>query len=194
MNRDEIYDHLAQVYLGKGQEVASKKPKERKSFHTWLAINIFITAFVFASVFYGLTASLKQNNTYLKQRIIASLSQGVVELSYNFLTEFPAEKSLVLSVPPLDATRYINLQFNVRAKESDAFGTLKIMLHNRKNEKGEYYISGINSRWQKISVPLSAFKTVTDKSNLTDVSFVVEPWNVQEKHETLLIENVQLSL
>ena len=37
MTRDEIYDHLAQVYLGKRKEA---EPRKKKHFHAWLAINV----------------------------------------------------------------------------------------------------------------------------------------------------------
>ena len=51
MTRDEIYDHLARVYLGKRQE-ADLQGKRR--WNAWLLNNILITVIIFAGAFYGL--------------------------------------------------------------------------------------------------------------------------------------------
>ena len=67
MTRDDIYDHLAQVYLGKRSKADIKKERQ---FNAWLVINIFITFIIFASAFYGLTAFLTQRNSSLQSRII----------------------------------------------------------------------------------------------------------------------------
>jgi len=57
MTRDEIYDHLAKVYLGKRESVAPPvKPK--KINRSLLVINIVITAVITISTVYGFTAFL----------------------------------------------------------------------------------------------------------------------------------------
>ena len=47
MNRDDIYDHLAQVYLGKRNKTEEKK---KKQYSVWLLINIGIT-FIISKLF-----------------------------------------------------------------------------------------------------------------------------------------------
>ena len=56
MTRDDIYDHLAQVYLGKRKEADDKK---KKQFSAWLFINIVITVIIFASIFDGTMGAVK---------------------------------------------------------------------------------------------------------------------------------------
>ena len=75
MTRDDIYDHLAQVYLGKRSKNDVKKEKQ---FNAWLVINILITVIIFTSAFYGLTAFLTHHNSNLQSRIIYSLLPGIM--------------------------------------------------------------------------------------------------------------------
>ena len=89
MTRDDIYDHLAQVYLGKRTK---KDIKKEKQFGAWLLINVLITVIIFTSAFYGLTAFLTQRNSHLQSRIIFSLHNGMVRMEYNFTDLFCAEQ------------------------------------------------------------------------------------------------------
>ena len=69
MTRDDIYDHLAQVYLGKRTKTNVKK---KQQLNAWLVINILITVLIFSGSFYGLTAFLTHHNSSLKSHIIYS--------------------------------------------------------------------------------------------------------------------------
>ena len=57
MTRDEIYEHLAKVYLGKRENVAEEKKKKAIN-QSWLVINAVITAVIVISTVYGFTAFL----------------------------------------------------------------------------------------------------------------------------------------
>ncbi|MDP8212538.1 MAG: hypothetical protein P9X22_04505 [Candidatus Zapsychrus exili] len=188
MSRDDIYDHLAQVYLGKRKEVVKEK---KKKFSAWLVINIFTTIIIFLSVVYGLTAFLAQKGFSLKSGIIFSLHRGPIRVEYNFEDSFPPVKTFSLSIPnALNAKKYSSLQFSVRAKEEGTPGVIKIILKNRKNEESFYYIQNINLKWQKINISLDEFRQITDWSNLTDISFVLESWNVDDDSGIILIDDV----
>ena len=71
MTRDEIYDHLAQVYLGKRDRVDEKK---KRQLNVWLVINIVITALILTSTFYGLTAFLTKRNDFSRSGVIFALT------------------------------------------------------------------------------------------------------------------------
>ena len=114
MTRDEIYDHLAQVYLGKRKKAEKKNKLE---FNAWLLINILITAIIFSSAFYGLTAFLKHRSDFLESKIVYSLHAGRISLPYDFRKDVSPVKTLELAVPEIDASQYGSLQFSLRAKE-----------------------------------------------------------------------------
>lgn len=190
MTRDDIYDHLAQVYLGKRKEVDQKK---KQQFNAWLVINIVTTLVIFASVFYGLTAFLTQHGSFLQSNVILSLHNGPLRLEYDFEDPLKPAKSFDLSVSPVDASRYKKIQFSIRGKEQGSPGIIKVVFRNKKNEIAYYYVQGVDTKWQKFSIPLDEFRQISDWTNLTDVSFEVESWNVNNKKGIVLIDDVRFS-
>ncbi len=189
MTRDEIYDHLAQVYLGKRKEA---EPRKKKHFHAWLVINVLITLMIFSSVFYGLTAFLTRQSS-LRGNVLFALYNGLVRLEYNFDEDFSPVKTLLLSAPAIDASRYKNLQFSIRAKDPGNPSIVKVVVENHKNETASYYVQGIDYSWQDFRIPLHQFKQITDWTNLKTVSFVLESWNVGKKEGIILIDNICFS-
>ena len=191
MNRDDIYDHLAQVYLGKRKEVDHKKNK--KQFNAWLVINIIIATIILGSAFYGLTAFLTQRNSSLQDNLVFALHHGPIQLEYNFKDSFHPDETFVLSLPQMDASKYKSIQFSIRAKEEGNPGIVKVVLRNRKNETASFYARAVEDSWKEFRVPLKEFRQITDWTNISDVSFVVESWNVDHSKGLILIDNVYLS-
>ena len=190
MKRDEIYDHLAQVYLGKRTKTDIKK---KRQFNAWLVINVFITVVIFTSAFYGLTAFLKQNNSSLQSRVIFSLHNGPVRIAYNLSDASVPVKTFVLDVSSVDASRYNKIQFSIRGKEEGVSGVVRLIMKNQRGEDSSYYVQGVGFNWQDFSIPLDEFKQITDWSTLTDISFVLESWNIENKKGLVLIDNLHFS-
>lgn len=190
MTREDIYDHLAQVYLGKRKEADVKK---KKHFSVWLAINLVITFIIFASATYGLTAYLAQHGSFFENNIIFTLHKGSIRMEYNFNDFYHPSQEFSLSIPPMDATKYKTVEFSIRGKEEGTPGIIKVTLRNQKNEVAFVFIRDIDLRWQKIEIPLEEFQNITDFTSLTSLSFVVENWNVANKKGIVLIEDVNLS-
>jgi hypothetical protein len=190
VTREDIYDHLAQVYLGKRKEVDKKK---KKQFNAWLLINIVITIIIFASATYGLTAFLTQRGSSLRDSVIFSLHRGVIRLSYNFKDSLHPVESFSLSIPNMEVQRYHNIQFSIRAKEEGTPGIIKIVVKNKRNETAYCYLKGIGLSWRDVTIPLKDFKEITDWNSITDISFVIETWNVEKKKGIVLIEDVGFS-
>ena len=190
MYKDDIYDHLAQVYLGKRKTVEAEK---KKQVNAWLLINILITGVIFASVFYGFTAFLKQHTPTLQNNILFSVHSGTIRMSYNFKDSFNPVETFALSLPEVDISKYRRLHFTVRAKEEGSPGVLKIVLRNDLNETDSYYIKGIDLNWKEVDIPLSDFENISDFSSIQDFSFILESWNVDNQKGLILIEDVSLA-
>lgn len=192
MTKEDIYDHLAQVYLGKRKEAEPKK-KKGYPFNAWLLINVFITLIVFASASYGLSAFLAQRGSSLQNKIIFSLHRGSIRLPYNFENSMHPVEAFSLSIPEIDVAKYSAIQFSIRAKEEGTPGTVKVVIRNAKNETATYYIKNVNLSWKEFNIPLKEFKEITDWSSVIDVSFVIETWNVSKKKGLVLIDDLNLS-
>ena len=189
MTRDDIYDHLAQVYLGKRKQDTKKK----KEFDAWLVINVCIMLIIFASATYGLTAFLTHKTPLLEDKIIYTLHQGKVRMPYNFKSDLEPTKSFILAVPEIDVSKYEAINLSIRAKEEGSPGIIKVVVRNQKNETSAYYIQGVGLDWQEHQIPLDEFKQITDWTSLIDVSFVLETWNVEKQKGVVLIDNVHFT-
>jgi hypothetical protein len=192
MTRDDIYDHLAQVYLGKRDKHHQSK-KMRKDFNVWLVINIGITLIIFSSAFYGLTAFLARKGNSLEQRVMFSLNNGPIRFEYDFLGDLPQVKTFSLPVPGNDAAKFSKLSFSIRGRDSGRPGVVKIELRNRQNEISSYYIRGVGKDWRDYHIPLEEFREITDFNALTDVRFILEAWNVESPRGVVLIDDVSFS-
>ncbi len=189
MTKDEIYEHLAKVYLGK-----KKKKKKSPSFRFYilLFINIFVVAGISAMLFYGLKG-LAFKEKHNRNDIYFSLNQYPLRLQYNFSAAYPQIENFSLPLPELDARSYSLLKFSIRAGKDTMPSILRITLENKKRELSSYFLKRISHKWQKIVISLSDFKEITDWSNITKIHFVFEAWNTGTKKGSVLIDDICFS-
>ena len=190
MNRDEIYDHLAKVYLGKKSSVQETKNKKINS--AWLTMNIVVTLLILASSFYGFTAFLNRQQIDLKNRVVFSLNNNPIRVVYDLEFPYPPVKTFSLSIPTKDISKFNKLNVSIRGMDSGYPGVVKLILSNQKNEKATYFLQDIGLDWQHLSIPIEKFR-MTDLTTVTDLSFVLESWNVQSKKGTMLVDDISFS-
>ncbi len=190
MTRDDIYDHLAQVYLGKRSSLQEKKKKQLNS---WLVINIVITVVIFASSIYGLTAFLTHRGDVLHNKIIYALSNGPIRLNYNLQYPYPSVKTFSLSIPKMNVGKYKALQFAIRALPDGTPGTIRVEIKNHKNEVAFVFIEHVDLSWRNYELPFERFAQISDWADVSEISFVLEAWNTQDKKGTILIDEVAFS-
>lgn len=190
MNRDEIYDHLAKVYLGKKSSVQEIKKKKMNS--AWLAMNIVITLFILASTFYGFTAFLNRQQVDLKNRVVYSLNNNPIRIVYDLGYPYPPVKTFALTIPTKDISKFSKLNVSIRGMDTGYPGVVKLILSNQKNETSTYFLQDIGVDWQHVSIPLEKFH-LTDLTSVTDLSFVLESWNVQSKKGIVLVDDISFS-
>lgn len=191
MTRDEIYDHLAKVYLGKKESAAPPEVKKPVVNHSWLVINVVVTAIIVLTVLYGFTAFLTRKNGVGAQ-VLYALNNNPVRLNYDLNEPFPSTKSYVLDIPQKDATKFKQINFDIRGMNGAYPGIVKLIVANKKNEKATYYVQHVDNNWQKVSVPFEKLN-ITDWSTVTEVAFVLEAWNVDFRKGTLLIDGISFS-
>jgi len=191
MTRDDIYDHLAQVYLGKKNKI--EETKKKKQFNAWLLINIGITVIIFASAIYGLTAFLAGRADSLQNQVIYALNKGPIRINYDLNYPYPPVKTFSLTIPDINAAKYSALQFSVRALEEGSPDILRIEIKNSKNETASVFVQKIGLSWKNFDIPFEEFKQITDWSDLSEVSFIFESWNAEKKKGIVLIDNVCFS-
>ena len=190
MTRDEIYDHLAKVYLGKKTNTAEQKKRQLNS---WLIINIVTTIIIFASAFYGLTAFLARRGDVLQNKIIYALNNGPIRINYNLTQPYPPVKTFSLAVPEINVLKYSRLQFTIRGLDNGTPGVVRVSVRNHKNETASVLIEHVNSAWQNYSIPFSEFQQISDWTTIEEVSFILESWNADKKKGTILLDDICFS-
>jgi len=191
MTRDEIYDHLAKVYLGKRESVVEKKRKFKPVNHSWLVINIVITAVIAICTVYGFTAFLTHRDN-LKSQVFYALNNNPIRLTYDLNDPYPATKTFSMTLPNKDVSKYKALNVSLRGLDGAYPGIVKVIVANQKNEKASYYIQNVNMQWRTVNIPFEKLN-LTDWTSVTDVSFVLEAWNVDFRRGALLIDGVSFS-
>jgi len=191
MTRDEIYDHLAKVYLGKRESVSEKKRKSKPANRSWLVINVVVTAVISLSAVYGFTAFLTRR-AGLKSQVFYALNNNPIRMNYDLNDPYPATKTFSMTIPNKDVSKYKALNVSLRGMDSAYPGIVKVIVGNQKNEKAIYYIQNVNTQWQTMAIPFEKLN-LTDWTTVTDVSFVLEAWNVDFRRGTLLIDGVSFT-
>lgn len=189
MTRDEIYEHLAKVYLGKRENVSTARKKKRAN-QPGLVINIAITAVLVISTVYGFTAFLT-DKAGTKHQVFYALNNDPVRIVYDLNDPFPAAKAFVLDVP-VNASKYAFLNFSIRGMNGAYPGVVKLAVVNRRNERATYFVRNVNADWQKVHVPLKGLN-LTDWTTVREVSFILEAWNTDFRKGTVLIDDIGFS-
>jgi len=191
MTKDEIYEHLAKVYLGKRE--VQLKPKKKPHYYFPFAARLLVTILILVSAFYGFSAFYSKKETSLNNQTIFQLNTGLIRMKYDLSDPYPKVKQFSLTIPAGDLSSFSQLNFSLRGTKDGSPGIVKIVLRNQKNEMAYYFARHIDYQWKTFHVSFNDFKGISDWSNLKDVSFVLEEWNLEDEKGSILIDNVNFS-
>ena len=184
MDKKDIYDHLAKIYL----DASSKKKKKNKAYPK-LFKNLFII-FIFLTIGLGttlLSSSKKQAGNSETALIIQDTAS---KINFNF---DPAKKEIYnINLNRLSLTHAKQLAFSVRNMNPKDKITLRVELTNAFKERSEVYIRNIPAKWQDFKIELAEFKSINDWSEIISLAFCVEEWNTSEKKGIVYIDNVRI--
>jgi hypothetical protein len=115
-----------------------------------------------------------------------------MKLDYSVDSPNPAYNGFWMTLPNIDVSKYDDINFLVKGDPESGYTTVfKIELKNANKQIGRYYVSSVGDRWQEISIPLSEFKGLTDKTNLTEFVIVFEDRMASNKKGALYIDDIR---
>jgi hypothetical protein len=177
MEKKDIYEHLAKIYLDaplkRQQRIKEEAKTPKKVF--FIAISTVLLALIF------LLSVLFTRNRPLHPSIARVLQSEVVKLVYSFE---PAKKEIYT----VDLNKQNLVGFNYRDAVS-----IRIEFHNAFREHSEIYLSDIPHKWQHHSFKLTDFKSIGDWSEMISLSFIIEEWNAIDKKGAVYLDNIRLS-
>ncbi|MCX5700167.1 MAG: hypothetical protein NTZ63_01295 [Candidatus Omnitrophica bacterium] len=185
MDKKDIYEHLAKIYL----DASSKKKKKNKAYPRLFKNLFIISIFLVVGLGSTLATSLFKKNG-LSSEIALVLQNDASKINFNFN---PAKKeTFTINLNKLNVGRFKSLAFAVKNVHPSEKISLRVEFTNAFKEKSEIYVKDLSGKWQDYKINLSEFKTIRDWSELSSLTFSVEEWNATAKSGVLYIDNIRL--
>ncbi|MBI4972980.1 MAG: hypothetical protein HZC16_04085 [Candidatus Omnitrophica bacterium] len=183
MDKKDIYEHLANIYLD-----ASLKKKNKAKEHQAVKGLFFLSLAVIFGLS-GILITVLRKKEPLNTEVALVLLPEAAKINFHFN---PAKKeTYTINLNKLDLSQYKTLGFSAKKSFYADKLSLRIELASIFREASEIYIRDIPVKWQDYKIELPNFKKISDWSEMVRLSFIVEEWNVGEKKGVVYIDNVR---
>lgn len=188
MNKKEIYEHLANIYLDASSK-SSKKKYNLKRYPKSILTLIVAGSLSILGLATAITYPRIINHNKSSQ-IALFLYQDAAKINFNF---DPAKKEVLsLNLKQLNLSGYKALGFTIRKTNPKDIISLRVEFTNRFNEKSEIYIKDISSKWVEHRLDFSRFVKINDWQQMRTLAFSVEEWNAREKSGVVYLDNIRV--
>lgn len=188
MNKKEIYEHLANIYLDASSK-SSKKKRSLKHYPKPVLLAILLGTIAILGLGSAVTYPYIINHNQNAQTALF-LYQDAAKINFNF---DPAKKeTFSINLKQLNLTKYKALGFTVRKTNPKDIISLRVEFTNRFNEKSEIYITEIASKWLEKKLDFSRFAKISDWQQMKTLTFSVEEWNAREKSGIVYLDNIRV--
>lgn len=187
MDKKEIYEHLANIYLdASSSKKPGKKNKEpshfRYLFFSSLALITLLSIVLFTGIYKYRVSRASQ--------IVLYLSADTAKINFNF---DPAKKeAFTLDLNKLNLSAYKSLAFSLKKKNFFDTIYLRVEFISSYSEKSFLYLKDLPHKWGDYNLKFSEFKNISDWSKMSSLSFIVEEWNAKEKKGVVYIDNIRV--
>jgi len=188
MNKKEIYEHLANIYLDASSKSSKKKHKLRS--YPNLIQGLVILGLVTALGLGSAITYFHINNRNSNGQTALFLYPDTAKINFNF---DPAKReTFSLNLKQLNLTKYKSLGFSVRKTNPKDIISLRVEFINRFNEKSEVYVKDISGKWMEQRLDFSRFAKINDWSQMKALAFSIEEWNTREKSGLVYLDNIKV--
>ncbi len=188
MEKKDIYEHLAKIYLDtplRREQNIKEKPRESKHI-VFIGIAVVLVIFLFLISF----AITKGKNIPITSQVTHVLHPEVIKIGFNFN---PSQKQLfTINLNKQNLVFYKVLEFSGKKSNYMDSLALRVEFTNTFNERSEVYIKDLTNKWQAFKINLDDFKKITDWTEMSSVSFIIEEWNAFNKDGAVYLDNVRL--
>jgi len=186
MDKKEIYEHLAKIYLDASLKHTKKRTHRYSLFknrYTYFLGIIFIFSLSLL-VFFNIT-----RHKSLNSEIALILQPEAIKINFHF---DPARKEIYsIGLNKLIISTFKTLAFSAKKANYQDNISLRVEFRSAFKEKSEVYLKDISHKWQDYKIALSEFKNISDWSEVSTLSFIVEEWNVREKRGVVYVDNIR---
>ena len=188
MEKNEVYDYLAKLYLHKQPIV-----RENKKAVSWKrnALFLMVASIVFLIAYFFLkhpSRTYQPKNYYLS----ISTADDFIKIKYYFNSAGPKTMAYAIDLQDLDLSGFKALRFAARHLNKGSL-SLRIEIENSLKETSAFYVSAPESKWKEFEIKLEEFRAITEWNNVKSLSFIVEEWNAQAKEDCVYIDAIGFS-
>jgi hypothetical protein len=188
MNKKEIYEHLANIYL----DASSKSSKKRRRIRSYPKVvqGLMLVGVVLVLGLGSFATYSHIHNPSQPGQFALFLYQDTAKINFNF---DPAKKeTFSLNLKQLNLSKYKTLSFTVRKTNSKDIISLRVEFTNRFNEKSEIYIKDISTKWRDQKIDFKNFAKINDWTQMKELAFSIEEWNVRDKSGIVYLDNISV--
>ncbi|OGX42902.1 MAG: hypothetical protein A3H41_01225 [Omnitrophica WOR_2 bacterium RIFCSPLOWO2_02_FULL_45_28] len=192
MEKNEVYDYLAKVYLDK-QPSLTARPIEKKQPSSFRKYALFLILPIIALplLYLFLRHPLRQH-TPKGRSLQLDLGNELIKIRYDFTASDLKKEGYAIALADLNARGFKELEFKARRCKDFGVMHLRVALENNFRENAARYVN-VDSKWRRYKIKLSDFKEITAWDNLKEISFIIEEWNVADKDDCLYIDELSFT-
>lgn len=190
MEKNEVYDYLARIYLDK-QPKAQEERKgglQRIGFPVFLIVAVILVLSSYFVWRYPVRLVKPQ-----AQSLQINTGSQLIKIKYNFNNSDLKREGYGLNFANLDVSKFSVLEFQARHQTKYGPLNLRVEIESQRGEKAVCYVSGITAKWNSFKIKLDDFSGISQWQELTRVSFVVEEWNALNKEDTVYLDEIHFS-
>ena len=196
MNKKDIYEHLANIYL----DASTKRKNKKAQKYPDIFQNCFFISTLIIFVLIILLFNVSHKNSLLftslnGKKLINSelalvLQPDIVKINFNF---DPAKEEIYsLNLNGLDLIKFKALGFSVRKANYQDKIILKVEFTNTFNKKSEIYLNEIPAyKWRDYKISFGEFNDINDWSSMLILAFIVQEGNTKDKRVVVYIDNIR---
>ncbi|MDD5079008.1 MAG: hypothetical protein PHH68_01620 [Candidatus Omnitrophica bacterium] len=185
MEKKDIYEHLAKIYLDNSAVKKKKQKSDTSNHRAFIIAAVVLVLGVLAVVLF-----LSPRNKISIPEIALVLTHETVKVNFTF---DPAKKGVYyFDLNKANLASYKSLVFSIKKSNYSDNISLRVEFANIYKERSELYVKDISSKWQECVLKLPDFKNITDWTEMSRLSFIIEEWNSQDKKGAIYLDNVRL--
>jgi hypothetical protein len=190
MEKKEIYDYLAKVYLGP-QPPQPKALKKRQTAQAQRLVLFLIVPIIACALVYLFLNYPQKRQSAKAHSLQLDIGNEPIKIKYNFSGSNLKKETYSIALSDLNAQGFQELEFKARRRKDFGSVHLRVELENSLRENASCYIKDIGNKWKRCSVKLSDLKEITRRDNLKRISFIIEEWNVADKDDCVYIDEIR---
>lgn len=193
MEKSEVYDYLAKIYLDKQPAVPTAKGGNHNPALWKKYLLILIIPAIAIPALYILAARPLKFSIPKAHSIYIATANEPIKIKFNFTDSEIKKQGEAIALSDLDVGNFKYLQLRLRRQKKYGALSLRVEVENGLKENASYYLTGLNNNWHSYNIALGEFKEITRWDTLRRVSFIVEEWNAENKEDCVYIDEIKFT-